>query len=107
MGGPPSAGLFRPGQRGFTTRRGIDTLSRWPSREDGHCVIEDVLAGEDLARTHALAAERVGDISTEHLAKWRSEGSLIHLGDHPTRTSHTPRRRLRAFITSSASGDPS
>ena len=52
-------------------------------REDGFCVLDGVLTGEDLARTQSLAEKCVADISPEHRAKWRSEGSLVHVGDHP------------------------
>ena len=52
-------------------------------REDGYCVIDGVLAAEMLARVRSLAADCVAEITPEHRAKWRSEGSLVHIGDHP------------------------
>ena len=36
-----------------------------------------------LAQVRKLAAACVAEISAEHRAQWRSEGSLVHVGDYP------------------------
>ena len=52
-------------------------------RDDGFCVIKGVLDHTMLVRVRSRAAACVAGISAEHRAKWRSEGSLINVGDHP------------------------
>ncbi len=51
--------------------------------QDGYTVVRDVLDGNSLARLQALAAGCVADLSPEHRARYRSEGSLIPVADHP------------------------
>ena len=52
-------------------------------RDDGYCVISGVLGPDMLGHVQKLAAGCVADISVEHRAQWRSEGSLVHVGDYP------------------------
>ncbi len=49
----------------------------------GYTVVKDVLDASSRERLQALAAQCVGGLSAEHRAKYRSEGSLIPVADHP------------------------
>lgn len=52
-------------------------------RDDGFCVIPNVLTGPMFDQVQSLAGRCVQGISAAHRAQWRSEGSLVHVGDHP------------------------
>ncbi len=60
-----------------------DTALRSRLFADGYAVVKDVLDGPSLVRLQSLAARCVAGLSPEHRAKYRSEGSLIPVADHP------------------------
>lgn len=51
--------------------------------ESGFTIVEKVLDGTDLDRLRSLSATCLAGLSAEHRAKYRSEGSLIPVADHP------------------------
>ncbi|MFQ5973014.1 MAG: phytanoyl-CoA dioxygenase family protein [Alphaproteobacteria bacterium] len=65
---------------------------------DGYTVVEGVFRPDDLARLSALAGRCVAAIAPEHRARYRSEGSLVLIADHPAFAEFVAyRRALDAF----------
>ena len=51
--------------------------------EDGYCHVPGVLAPAFLESVRTLAAAALRTACAEHRARWKSQGSLIALADHP------------------------
>ena len=51
--------------------------------EDGYCHVPGVLDPAFLRSVQELAAAALATVGAEHRARWRSQGSLIALADHP------------------------
>lgn len=56
---------------------------RWQLEADGYCVVPQVLARDVLERLRVLAADRLAAVGREHREKYRSEGSLVPIAEHP------------------------
>ena len=52
-------------------------------KKNGCCVLEQVLPSELTAKCINLADSALSNLSTEHREKNKSQGSMIHLADHP------------------------
>ena len=60
-----------------------DLAKRTQLFDSGYTIVEDVLDDGALDRLRSLSARCVAELSPEHRAKYRSEGSLIPVADHP------------------------
>jgi len=50
---------------------------------DGYCVIERVFDDHAMDDARAISAQALDEVSNDHRARNRSQGSLIHLADYP------------------------
>ncbi len=51
--------------------------------DEGYCHVPGVLEPSFLTSVQALAAATLETVGAEHRARWRSQGSLVALADHP------------------------
>ncbi len=65
----------------MTTMAGLDERNRLIG--DGYAVVENVLDAGCQARLKSLATQCVAALGPEHRDRYRSEGSLIPIADHP------------------------
>lgn len=58
-------------------------LARLQLKNDGYCVIEQILDDAIMDDARAVSAAALAEVSSDHRARNRSQGSLINMADYP------------------------
>lgn len=74
--------------------------------DDGFCVIERVLDAAAMDHARAVSAQALAEVSSDHRARNRSQGSLIHMADYPGYAAIIGHPALRGVFGDLGFADP-
>ena len=66
--------------------------------DDGYCHVPGILDAAALQATRAAAVAALAAVGPDHRARWRSEGSLVPLSDHPPFAALIARPAIRDML---------
>lgn len=74
--------------------------------DDGFCVIDQVLDRAAMDDARAVSARALAQVTADHRARNRSQGSLIHMADYPGYAATIGHRALRGVCAELGFADP-